>query len=596
MPAPVQPTLSLQQTASVVRTVAELAGLLRLLRRREARNRYGAALTYRELAARTGWSHAIIGEYLAGTAMPPTDRFDQLIQLLGATRAELGPLASARDRVEELRRPRRVMTGAATAVPAVPGERVPRGLPAAVAGFVGRRDKLAELDRFAAAGRAGTGLPIAAICGGGGVGKTALALQWAHRRAAAFPDGQLYVDLRGFSSRRPLAAVEALGRFLHTLGLEPGGIPAGVDERASRYRTTLAGRRMLVVLDNALSAEQVRPLLPGGGGCLVVVTSRDSLAGLVAADGAQRIQLDVLTETEGAQLLTALITAAPEEWDALARLCGGLPLALRVAAKLAAADPDESLADLRDEDSWQVLLDAGDEYTVRCVLSWSFVRLSPGAARLFRLLGVDPGPDLSAAAAASLTGVPVTTARHLLGELTRAHMVSEVSPRRYAPHAVLRAYAGDLLRREPAGDRQLAIRRLLDHYLHTAVKADRMLHPGRPSVDLVDPAPGVVLGDLVSFSRAEAWLVAERRSLLAAARYAREHGIASHARQLARATDRDRCGPVCWSHRPGRIKVCERAAFDPAQRVGHALPPRGCLANGVSSGWVKGPGDQVEAL
>jgi hypothetical protein len=561
------------QSASTVRTVAELAGLLRLLQRREARDRDGAALTCRELAARTGWSHAIIGEYLAGTALPPTDRFDQLIQLLGATRAELGPLATARDRVEELRRPRRVTMVAAPAEPAVPADRVPRELPAAVAGFVGRHDQLAELDQFAAAGAAGTGLPIAAICGGAGVGKTALALQWAHRRASDFPDGQLYVDLRGFSSRRPLSAVEALGRFLHALGVEPGRILAGVDERASRYRTTLAGRRMLVVLDNASSAEQVRPLLPGGGGCMVVVTSRDSLAGLVAADGAQRIQLDVLTEAEGVQLLSALTTASPEDRHALARLCGGLPLALRVAAELAAARPDDSLAELRDGDSQLALLDAGGENTVRCVLSWSYLRLSPGAARLFRLLGADPGPTLSIAAAASLAGVPLTTVRHELAELTRAHMVSEVSPGRYAPHVMLRAYASDLLGRETADDRKLAILRLLDHYLHTAARAEWTLGPSRPSVDPVKPAPGVVPGDVGSPARAEAWLAAERRSLLAAARLARDNGFAGHARELARAAESGMGSAVRRTHRGGRIKVGEHAVLDSVHLAGPALIP-----------------------
>jgi hypothetical protein len=339
MPAPVQPTVSVHQTAATVRTVAELADLLQLLRRREARSRDGAALTYRELAARTGWSHAIIGEYLAGTALPPTDRFDQLIQILGATRDELGPLATARDRVEELRRPRRATTGRTSADTVVHGDRVPRELPAPVAGFVGRRDQLAELDRIAAASQATTGLPIAAICGGGGVGKSALAWEWAHRRAADFPDGQLYIDLHGFSSQRPVAAAEALGRFLRALGVQAGRIPAGVDERASRYRTALAGRRVLVVLDNASSAEHVRPLLPGGAGNMVVVTSRDSLAGLVAADGAQRIPLDVLTETEGMRLLSALVSRAHVDLAALARLCGGLPLALRVTSVLVAARP-----------------------------------------------------------------------------------------------------------------------------------------------------------------------------------------------------------------------------------------------------------------
>jgi hypothetical protein len=397
------------QPAANVRSVLELASLLRLLRRREARNRGGATLTYRELAARTGWSHAVIGEYLAGTALPPTDRFDQLVQLLGATLAELGPLATARDRVEELRRPGRAT---ASAPPAAPG--APRELPAPVCGFVGRTSELAELDRVAASGPAGTGLPIAAICGGGGVGKTALALNWAHRHAADFPDGQLYVDLRGFGSRAPVAAAEALERFLRTLGVEADRIPTSVDERAARYRTTLADRRVLVLLDNAASAEHVRPLLPGSPGCMVVVTSRDRLAGLVAADGAQRLQLEVLAEAESIQLLGLLLPERPaDDEDAiagLARLCGGLPVALRVAAELAASRPDESLArlvaGLSDQPGGLDLHAAGDHGgTAYSAIARSHPRIATSTPRVPARERV--GRDHSARTRTPLATVPV---------------------------------------------------------------------------------------------------------------------------------------------------------------------------------------------
>jgi len=567
---PVASTVSVEHDAATVRTVPELARLLRLLRRREARNRDGAALTYRELAAKTGWSHAIIGEYLAGTALPPTDRFDQLIQILGATRSELGPLATARDRVEELRRPSRA---ASAANASRSSERVPRELPAPVPGFVGRRPQLAELNRIAASAGAETGLPIAAICGGGGVGKTALAVHWAHRRAADFPDGQLYIDLRGFSAREPVAAVDALGRFLNALGVDPDRIPAGVDERASRYRTMLAGRRMLVVLDNAVSAEHVRPLLPGSATCMVVVTSRDSLAGLVAADGAQRIQLDVLAESDGINLLRALlpdrVDAQPQDAAALVQLCGGLPLALRVAAEVAASRPDEPLSEIvaelgADQDRLE-LLDAGDDpNTLRAVLSWSYRRLSSGAARLFRLFGAEPGPHLSLAAAASLAGVSLSTGRRLVGELTRAHMLAEVSPGRYAPHQVLRAYARELLDDEAAHDRRPAMRRLLDHYVHTADRADRVLDPTRTRVDLVELSAGVVVGDFPTAAKAKAWFCAERQSLLAAARLGRDYGFAEHTWQLAwaMATYLDRsAGWLDWA---AVNTVALQATSDPA--------------------------------
>jgi len=335
-------------------------------------------LTCRELATRTGWSHAIIGEYLAGTALPPTDRFDQLVQLLGATRAELGPLASARDRVEEVRRSGRVAPAAPPAA-----LRVPRELPARVGGFVGRDGPLAELDRVAASGPAGTGLPIVAICGGAGVGKTALALHWAHANATVFPDGQLYIDLHGYDSGSPVVAVEALGRFLRAFGVAADRMPSGVDERAARYRTALADRRVLVVLDNAQSAEHVRPLLPGGPGCMVVVTSQDRLAGLVAADGAYRIQLDGLAEAESIELLRALLAESAEdnaEVAALARLCGGLPAQLRAAAELAATHPEEPLAllvaDLREQQGRRGPL------ATRSALSRSYRRIGTANRRL----------------------------------------------------------------------------------------------------------------------------------------------------------------------------------------------------------------------
>lgn len=566
-------SISVEQDAANVRTVPELARLLRLLRRREARNRDGAALTYRELAARTGWSHAIIGEYLAGTALPPTDRFDQLIQILGATRSELGPLATARDRVEELRRPNRA---AAAKAAARTGERVPRELPAPVPGFVGRRSQLAELNRIAASAGQEAGLAIAAICGGGGVGKTALAVHWAHRRAADFPDGQLYIDLRGFSAREPVAPVDALGRFLHALGVEPDRVPSGVDERASRYRTLLAGRRMLVVLDNAVSAEHVRPLLPGSATCMVVVTSRDSLAGLVAADGAQRIQLDVLAESEGVNLLRALLAdrvdAQPKQAYALVRLCGGLPLALRVAAEVAASRPDEPLRSIvaelgADQDKLE-LLDAGDgPNTIRSVLSWSYRRLSSGAARLFRLLGAEPGPDLSLTAAASLAGVSLATGRRLVGELTRAHLLTEVAPGRYTLNPVLRAYASELLENEAAHDRRPAMRRLLDHYVHTADRADRALDPTRCRVKLVEKSPGVVVSEVPTAAKARAWFAAEHQSLLAAVRLGRDFGFADHSWQLAwaMATYLDRSGG--WLDWAAVNTVALQAADDPAARA-----------------------------
>jgi transcriptional regulator with XRE-family HTH domain len=288
-------TTSVGQRAAVARTAPELAGVLQDLRLRDALRRQGRPLTYRQLAARTGWSHAIIGEYLAGTALPPTDRFDHLVHVLGATSEELGALAAARDRVEELRRPLAAPPAARPSrhEPILAPRRVPRQLPASVPGFVGRRFELQELTRLANIDE--DGLSAAVVCGASGVGKTALAIHWAHENLGRFPDGQLCLDLRGSGTAgRPVPPGDALVRFLRALGVDPTRMPVTVDEKAALYRTRLAGRRTLILLDDAHSPAQVRPLLPGSPTSMVLVTSRDRLAGLVATHGATRIDLDPL--------------------------------------------------------------------------------------------------------------------------------------------------------------------------------------------------------------------------------------------------------------------------------------------------------------
>jgi transcriptional regulator with XRE-family HTH domain len=277
------------QRAAAAYAAPELAGVLRHLRLRDARLRQGKPLTYRQLAARTGWSHAIIGEYLAGTALPPTDRFDHLVHLLGATSEELGALAAARDRVEELRRSFAAQP-TSRQEPITPWTHVPRQLPPLVPGFVGRRSFLEGLTRLANVDD--DGLSAAVICGASGAGKTALAIHWAHENISRFPHGQLYLDLRGSGTgSRPVQPGDALVRFLRALGVDPIRMPITVDEKAALYRTLLAGRRTLILLDDAQSPAQVRPLLPGSAISMVLVTSRDPLAGLVATNGAIRIEL-----------------------------------------------------------------------------------------------------------------------------------------------------------------------------------------------------------------------------------------------------------------------------------------------------------------
>jgi DNA-binding SARP family transcriptional activator len=314
------------------------------------------------------------------------------------------------------------------------GPVVPRQLPGAVPQFAGRAAELAALTALLdrAGGRAGETMVISAISGTAGVGKTALAVRWAHQVADRFPDGQLYVNLRGYDPDQPVSAADALAGFLSALGVAGPDIPAGADERAGRYRSLLAGRRMLVVLDNAREVEQVRLLLPGASDCVVVVTSRDSLAGLVARHGASRLELGLLPIDDAVALLRALIggraDADPCAAAALAARCARLPLALRVAAELTAALPGSSLGELVCELAGQQrldLLDAGGDprTAVRAVFSWSCRYLDADAARAFRLLGLHPGPDFDLYAAAAMIAANAETAARLLGQLARAHLI-----------------------------------------------------------------------------------------------------------------------------------------------------------------------------
>jgi len=446
---------------------------------------------------------------------------------------------------------------------------VPRELPADVPAFTGRAAELAELDRLltglgpeadattgtgltaahrqmvepgAAAGPA-TAAVISAVSGTAGVGKTALAVHWAHLAADRFPDGQLHVDLRGYDPARPVTAADALAGLLRTLGLPGQAIPPGQDQRAARYRSLLAGQRMLIVLDNASTAEQVRPLLPGTPGCAVVVTSRDALAGLVARDGAVRLDLDLLPLDEAVGLLGELIgepvRADPHAAAELARQCARLPLALRVAAELAAARPQVPLSDLvADLAAQQRRLDlldaAGDpRAAVGAVFSWSYQQLSAEAARMFRLLGIHPGPDICVPAAASLAAIAETDARRLVRELARAHLIAEHLPGRYVFHDLLRAYAAEQARHTDSdADRREATGRMLDHYLHTAASAACLLMPSKEPVALAPQRPGVTLAQPADYSHALAWFEGEHQVLLAAAALSADSGFDSHTWQL----------------------------------------------------------------
>ncbi|WP_410614243.1 tetratricopeptide repeat protein [Amycolatopsis sp. lyj-109] len=412
----------------------------------------------------------------------------------------------------------------------------PAQLPPAVPGFIGRDGELAALDVVAEDPEVSA---VVAICGTAGVGKTALAVRWSHRVAARFPDGQLYVDLQGFDPDGALPAEEALRGFLTAFGVtdhQPGTLP----EQVARYRSLTAGKRVLVVLDNARDAAHVRPLLPAGPGSAVVVTSRDSLAGLVARDGARRIGLDVLGGDESVELLRQLIgdrIAGPAELQDLAAHCARLPLALRVAAELVARRGRVGLEDLADERHRLDMLEAGAdaETAVRAVFSWSERHLPPAANRLFWLLGLHPGQAADSEAIAALAGVGTRGGRQLLDVLAGAHLVEVAGPNRWRMHDLLRAFArerADQLLPEP--DRRSALKNLYEFYLSHALAAMDAVFPEtvrwrHEEAEPARPAP-------TSAVAAKSWLDTERLTLVAITRTA-DGELSAYAVKLARAID-----------------------------------------------------------
>jgi tetratricopeptide (TPR) repeat protein len=420
-----------------------------------------------------------------------------------------------------------------------------RQLPPDVFAFTGRGATLALMDSLlTGSGGALNAVVISALSGTAGVGKTALAVHWAHRVTDRFRDGQLYVDLRGYGPDEPLTPGQALAGFLRGLGVRSADIAYELAERTAQYRSLMFGRQMLVVLDNVSSVEQVRPLLPASAGCLVLVTSRDSLAGLVARDGARRIDLDLLERDEAMELLHTLIgaraEAEPAAVEALATLCDRLPLALRIAAELAASRPRATVAELveelTDEKTRLELLDAGaDARTgIRSVFSWSYRALPARDARLFRLLGLNPDSHIDVYAAAALADADLGQVRGALDALARAHLIQPGPAGRYAMHDLLRGYAGRRAERdETDATRRAAVLRLLDYYLATAARAMDAVFPAerhrRPHVFPVGtPTPAV---DTPAAARA--WLDDQRAALTIAVSYAARHGCPVHAIKIA---------------------------------------------------------------
>jgi tetratricopeptide (TPR) repeat protein/transcriptional regulator with XRE-family HTH domain len=509
--------------AAQARTVADVARLLRQLRRRYARLRRDTELTYRELAAKTGWSHAAIGEYFTGKTLPTTNRFDELVRLLNATPTEQGALATARDRVAERQRAKPA-DRTASAKPLLP-----RQLPPDVHAFTGRTDYLDHLDEFVFGRLEATTAAVVGIAGPPGVGKTALALHWAHRVRACFPDGQLYLNFQGYAEEAQLQPLEALTKCLASLDIPPEQVPTDIAEATGMLRSLLADRRVLLVLDNVRDAAQVRPLLPAGPGCAAVVTTRETSA---IVDTELQLRLDMLTPEEAADLLATFagqrrVRADPAAVDTVSLLCGHLPLALRIAGARLRARPawpvdtlarrlagtqhrlDElQCADLGVRASFTVTADA---------LAGSRDPVDRAAASAFGLLSLFDGADIGTAAAAGLLDVPEPVAGRSLERLVDAHLLESPKPGRYQFHDLIRLFAREVAdRRFPPVDRAGAISRLLAWYTATAWQAFRVYRPG-------DPRPALLADQWVEGGQEFAtmretldWLAIEFDNLIAA--------------------------------------------------------------------------------
>lgn len=468
---------------------------------------------------------------------------------------------------------------------------VPRQLPPAPARFVGRLAELAELSAVLDAEAApGTAVVISALAGTGGIGKTALALHWAHANQHRFPDGQLFVDLQAFSPvGAPLEPAVAVRGFLDAFGVDPARIPGPLHAQVGLYRSLVDGRRMLIMLDNADGVEQVRSLLPGSPACTVIVTSRHRLIGLLTAH-VRLLDLDVLPVSDARSLLASHLgpqrmAAEPQAVADLLACCAGLPLAIRIVAARTQHQPGFPLAvlaeELRDTAARLDGLDAGDLHSnLRVVLSWSARALSGTAALLLGLLAIAPGPDISLPAVAALAALPVHRTRLVLRELENASLVQQPTPGRYRMHDLIRLFAADPDHgREARETREAALQRVIDFSLHIAYAADRILDPHRPPIRLERPAPEVHPQLLSDASIAMAWLETEHPTLLAAHQAAADHGWHDAVWQLAWTLDTFH---YRRGHRRDRLRVWQMALaaaehlpdsvarIDAHQHLGHA--------------------------
>ncbi|MEV6281662.1 BTAD domain-containing putative transcriptional regulator [Kribbella sp. NPDC051770] len=478
-----------------------------------------------------------------------------------------------------------------------PSRRVaPSQLPSDVLAFTGRKALLAELDDVLA-GRDPESTVAVVLHGPGGVGKTSLAVHWSHLVAEQFPDGLLFVDLGGYGPGAPVDPSVALGYLLHALGVPASQIPAEVGGRSALLRSTLAGQRVLLVLDNALNAEQVRPLLPGMG-AVVLITSRSRLRGLVAREGARQVAIDQLSAADARSLLTGRIglpeTGNVQLLDQLAERCNHLPLALVIAAEQVARRSGSALAELVGELTEHQLdaFDAGDDPAtdLRAVFSWSFRTLDPEAARFFRMLSIYPWRRFGPQAAAALTGHDDRTAGKLLRRLADLHLAVETSANRFQLHDLLRAYAAEELAKA-TDDVDAAWERLLDWAVQSAVAGRLVLGEPQKLHYVEDPLPGTVTLTFADQPAARAWFDLELRGLMAMVTGGAARGLHAQAARLAL---------LLWNAlarlvSPDEALAIQRVAAESARVVGHPMLAALATNQLATSHGAKGDLEQADA-
>jgi len=562
-----------------------------LLRRWRAR----ALLTQEQLAERAGLSVRTIRRLESGGPAGRAQRssLQLLADALHLDEADRAALAAAAD-------------GAPTAaeVPEPAAGAVPRQLPAGVPGFVGRDADIALLDKIMAVdGAGGDAAPvvISAVDGTAGIGKTALAVHWAHRVKQHFPDGQIYLNLRGYGPGEPVEPSDALAAMLRASGVDPDRIPAGVDEQSALLRSTMAGRRVLVVLDNARDSAQVRPLLPGSG-AYVLVTSRRKLRALSVHHGARTLTVDLLPEQDALELLAEAVgrervAAEPEAATRIVRRCACLPLALRLAAERVGAAPGAPLrelaAELDDHRGRLAALSVDDspDTDLQSVFSWSCDALDPEAARMFDVLSLHPGGRVGVRAAAALAGVAPARAVAPLRRLVDANLLEERFPGRFELHDLLREHGRARAERDP----ELCTRargRLLQWYVHSAVAARAHVVTTPHDMPIPPEPPGGIEPERFTDHRAAvAWLDAEQDAMVQVARW----GDDADQRRAAAAL-----GQLTWHHFYMRglwhqMRVMGEVGVEHAVAVGDALL-EAKIRNGLGQPYGHLPGCADEAM